>query len=153
MTVTRSVLIALLGILLLPGCGGEERAAAADPAARAWVDAYGDQLDRWAEGAAKMSAAIQERAWERLGRVVRRMGRDGDSVRARFATVPALDGAGDLYALLLDAGDAASAWARVYRRDPPPYLGNADGLAKSAALADAAADFQAKVNRAADALR
>jgi len=155
MTVTRSLLIALLGcLLLLPGCGGEERAAAADPAARAWVDAYGDQLDRWAEDAAKMSAAIQERAWERLGRVVRRMGRDGDSVRARFATVPpALDGAGDLYALLLDAGDAASAWARVYRRDPPPYLGNADGLAKSAALSDAASDFQAKVNRAADALR
>ena len=114
MTLTRTVLIALLGsLLLLPGCGGEERAAAADPATRAWVDAYGKQLDRWAEGAAQMSAAIRQRAWGRLGRVVKRMGRDGDSVRDRFAAVPpALAGADDLYALLLDAGDAASAWAR-----------------------------------------
>ena len=155
MTIARAALIALLGsLLLLPGCGGEERASAADPATRAWVDAYGKQLDRWAQGAAAMSAAIRQRAWGRLGRVVRRMGRDGDSVRARFAQVPpALAGADDLYARLLDAGDAASAWAKVYRRDPPPYLGNADGLARSQALTDAAADFQAKVNRAADALR
>jgi hypothetical protein len=155
MTFTRTVLIALLGsLLLLPGCGGEERAAAADPATRAWVDAYGKQLDRWAEGTARMSAAIRQRAWGHLGRVVKRMGRDGSSVRERFAAVPpALAGADDLYALLLDAGDAASAWAGVFRRDPPPYLGNADGRAKSQALADAAADFQSKVNRAADALR
>jgi hypothetical protein len=155
MTVTRSVLITLLGsLLLLPGCGGEEPAPTADPATRAWVAAYGEQLDRWAEGAVHMGAAIRQRAWGRLGRVVERMGRDGDSVRKRFAAPPpALAGADDLYTLLLDAGDAASAWADVYRRDPPPYLGNADGQARSQALADAAADFQAKLNRAADALR
>jgi hypothetical protein len=155
MTITRSVLITLLGsLLLLPGCGREEPAPTADPTTRAWVAAYGEQLDRWAEGAAQVGAAIQQRAWRRLGRVVRRMGRDGDSVRKRFAEVPpALAGAEDLYTLLLAAGDAASTWADVYRRDPPPYLGNADGQAKSQALADAAADFQAKVNRAADALQ
>ena len=155
MTTARSVMIALLGsLLLLSGCGGEEPERTADPATRAWVQAYTAQLDRWAEGAAQMATAIQQRAWGRLGRVVRKMGRDGDSVRTRFAAVPpALAGAEGLYALLLDAGDAASAWAKVYRRDPPPYLGNADGLAKSQALTDAAADFQAKVNRAADALQ
>ena len=151
----RSLLIALLGsLLLLLGCGGEERAAAVDPATRAWVDAYGEQLDRWDAGTARMSAAILQRAWGRLGRVVERMGRDGDAVPERFADVPpALAGAGELYARLLDAGHAASAWAKVYRRDPPPYLGNAEGRAKSEAVADAAADFQAKVNRAAVALR
>src|SRR5215207_4147042 len=144
MTVPRLLVLALLGsLLLLPGCGGEERAAAADPATRAWVDAYGQQLDRWAQGTARMSVAIRERAWARLGRVVERMGRDGDAVPERFADVPpALARARDLYALLLDAGDAAAAWAAVYRRDPPPYLGNADGRARSRALDAAAADFQ-----------
>ena len=49
------------------------------------------------------------------------------SASASRTVPPTLAGGDDLYALLLDAGDAASAWARLYRRDPPPYLGNADG--------------------------
>ena len=78
--------------------------------------------------------------------------RDGDRVRKRFAHVPvALAGGSDMYALLIAAGDAASAWARIYEKDPPPYLGNADGERKSQALADAAARFQAKVNAAVNA--
>jgi hypothetical protein len=143
-------LLILWSLLLLAGCGAEREAdPVVDAETRSWVLAYTRQLDRWADGAAQMARAIDRRAWGRLGRVVGRMGRDGDRVRERFARVPrALADGDDLYALLLDAGDAASAWARVYRADPPPYLGNAAGLRKSRALAKAAADFQAKVNRA-----
>ena len=147
-----ALLILLGGLLLLGGCGGEEPDPAADARTREWVADYTRQLDRWSDGAAQMAAAIDQQAWQRLGRVVRRMGRDGDRVRTRFAEVPAtLSDGRDLYALLLDAGDAASAWARLYRKDPPPYLGNADGRRRSRALADAAADFQQKVNAAVDA--
>jgi hypothetical protein len=150
----RPALLILMGslVLLLGGCGGNEPRPAADARTRAWLTDYTTQLDRWADGAAEMAAAIDQQAWRRLGRVVKRMGRDGDRVRKRFAEVPpALSDGDDLYTLLLDAGDAASAWARLYRSDPPPYLGNADGRRKSRALADAAADFQQKVNAAVDA--
>lgn len=149
-TALPAVLFLLGSLLLLPACGSEQEAAPApDRATREWVLAYTEQLDRWAQGAAEMAAATEREDWRRLGRVVRRMGRDGDRVRARFAHVPAaLADAPHLYALLIEAGDAASAWARVYRADPPPYLGNAAGARKSRALAGAAADFQAKVNRA-----
>src|ERR687897_379837 len=149
-----ALLILLLSLPLIAGCGSEGDAAAPRPDAdtQRWMLAYTRQLDRWADGAQQMASAIDQEAWGRLGRVVRRMGRDGDRVRERFAPVPAsLAGARALYALLVDAGDAASAWARLYRTDPPPYLGNAAGLRKSQALADAAADFQTKVNRAAAA--
>ena len=149
-----ALLILLLSLPLIAGCGSEGDAAAPSPDAdtQRWRLAYTRQLDRWADGAQQMASAIDQEAWGRLGRVVRRMGRDGDRVRERFAPVPAsLAGARALYALLVDAGDAASAWARLYRTDPPPYLGNAAGLRKSQALADAAADFQTKVNRAAAA--
>ena len=156
MRTARPALLLVLGsLLLLPGCGSEREATVApDGETRQWVLAYTEQLDRWAQGAAEMATAIEQEDWRRLGRVVRRMGRDGDRVRTRFADVPAaLADARDLYALLIEAGDAASAWARLYRADPPPYLGNAAGTRKSRALADAAADFQAKVNRAVVATR
>jgi len=154
-TVRPALLILLGSLLLLTGCGSDASPQpAADAASQRWVLAYTRQLDRWADGAAEMARAIDEQAWGRLGRIVRRMGSDGERVRERFGQIPpALAGAGDLYALLLEAGEAASAWARVYAEDPPPYLGNAAGLRKSQALADAAADFQAKVNRAAAATR
>jgi hypothetical protein len=145
----RALLILLGGLLLLCGCGGEERDPAADARTQAWLADYTEQLDRWADGAAQMAAAIDRQAWGRLGRVVQRMGRDGDRIRDHFAAVPpALSDGDGLYLRLRAAGDAASAWARLYRRDPPPYLGNADGQRKSRALADAAADFQRKVNAA-----
>lgn len=149
----RVALLILMGsLLLVAGCGSEEPDPAADPATQKWVLAYTKQLDRWADGAAQMASAIDRQAWGRLRTVVRRMGRDGDRVRRRFERVPAaLAGGNDLYALLIDAGDAASAWARIYEKDPPPYLGNADGKRKSRVLADAAANFQAKVNAAANA--
>jgi hypothetical protein len=149
----RVALLILMGSLLfVAGCGSEEPDPVADAAAQKWVLAYTKQLDRWADGAAQMASAIDRQAWGRLGTVVRRMGRDGDRVRRRFEHVPAtLAGGGDLYTLLTDAGDAASAWARIYEKDPPPYLGNADGERKSQALADAAARFQAKVNAAVNA--
>jgi hypothetical protein len=151
----RVALLILMGsLLLVAGCGAEEPDPATDAQAQNWVLAYTKQLDRWADGAAQMAAAIDQQAWRRLGTVVRRMGRDGDRLRERFEHVPAaLAGGDDLYALLIDAGDAASAWARIYEKDPPPYLGNADGENKSQALADAAADFQAKVNAAVNATR
>jgi hypothetical protein len=154
MPIFRPALLLLLGslVLLLGGCGGDEPDPAADGRTRAWLADYTTQLDRWADGAAEMAAAIDRQAWRRLGRVVQRMGRDGDRVRRRFAEVPpTLADGDDLYALLLDAGDAASAWARLYRRDPPPYLGNADGRRRSRALTEAAADFQQKVNAAVEA--
>ena len=139
-------------LLLVAGCGSEEPDPAIEAATQQWVGAYTKQLDRWADGATEMASAINTQDWGRLGKVVRRMGRDGDRVRKRFEHVPAaLSGGDDLYALLIDAGDAASAWARVYEKDPPPYLGNADGEKKSRALADAAKDFQAKVNAAVNA--
>lgn len=146
----RVALLILMGsLLLVAGCGSEEPDPAADAASQKWVLAYTRQLDRWADGASQMASAIDRQAWGRLEKVVRRMGRDGDRVRKRFEDVPAsLSDGDDLYDLLIAAGDAASAWARVYEKDPPPYLGNADGERKSRALADAAADFQAKVNAA-----
>jgi hypothetical protein len=149
----RVALLILMGsLLLVAGCGSEEPDPAANAASQEWVLAYTSQLDRWADGASQMASAIDRQAWGRLERVVRRMGHDGDRVRKRFEDVPAaLAGGGDLYALLTDAGDAASAWARIFEKDPPPYLGNADGEKKSRALADAAANFQAKVNAAAHA--
>ena len=151
----RVALLMLMGsLLLVAGCGSEEPDPAADAATQKWVLAYTKQLDRWADGASQMAAAIDQQAWGRLGTVVRRMGRDGDRVRKRFEHVPAsLAGGDDLYDLLIAAGEAASAWARVYEKDPPPYLGNADGEKKSRALADAAANFQAKVNAAVDAMQ
>jgi hypothetical protein len=151
MPTLRPALLILLGslLLLVGGCGEDEPDPAADARTRVWLADYTTQLDRWADGAVEMAAAVDQQAWRRLGRVVRRMGRDGDRVRKRFAEVPpALADGDDLYALLLDAGDAASAWARLYRRDPPPYLGNADGRRRSRALTEAAADFQQKVNAA-----
>ena len=156
MPTLRPALLILLGslLLLLGGCGEDEPDPAADARTRVWLADYTTQLDRWADGAAEMAAAIDRQAWRRLGRVVQRMGRDGDRVRKRFAEVPpTLADGDDLYALLLDAGDAASAWARLYRSDPPPYLSTAEGRRKSQALADAAADFQQKVNAAVDATR
>jgi hypothetical protein len=145
-----ALVVLLWSLLLAAGCGAETEAdPAAEAETRRWALAYTQQLDRWADGAAEMARAIDQRAWRRLGRVVRRMGRDGDRIQERFTHVPAsLAGADDLYARLLAAGRAASAWARLYRRDPPPYLGNETGRRKSKALADAAADFQAKLNHA-----
>ena len=151
----RVALLILMGsLLLVAGCGSEEPDPTADAASQKWVLAYTRQLDRWADGASQMASAIDRQAWGRLEKVVQRMGHDGDRVRKRFEDVPAaLAGGDDLYALLIDAGDAASAWARIFEKDPPPYLGNADGEKKSRALADAAANFQAKVNAAVHATR
>src|SRR5215204_3611313 len=110
-TVRPALLILLGSLLLLTGCGSAgSPEPEADAASQRWVLAYTRQLDRWADGAAEMARAIDEQAWGRLGRIVRRMGRDGGRVRERFAEIPpALAGAGDLYALLLEAGEAASA--------------------------------------------
>jgi hypothetical protein len=118
-----------------------------------WVVAYYRQLERWQADAPKTEAAAKRGDFQAVGRTVKRMGRDGNSVRRRFSKVPADLSDGDkLYKLLVDAGDAASEWARIYRVDPPPYDSSARGLRKAQTLSDAAVDFQQKANRAAAAI-
>lgn len=145
--------MAVVGCLVaLAGCGGGDERGADEAAAQRWVLAYGAQLDQWTRDARATAAAAEAEDWPRLSRIVRRIGRQGSAVRERFADVPeSVADADTLYALLVEAGEAAARWARVYRSAPPPYLSNEEGLARSRALSRAVEDFQRKANRAASA--
>jgi hypothetical protein len=117
-----------------------------------WVLSYQAQIDRWSTEAPKTEAAAKRADFAELGRIVQRIGRDGDLVRRRFGSVPPDLQAGDrLYRRMVAAGDAAAEWARIYRIDPPPYSQSRQGLRRAQALSDAVVDFQQKVNAAARA--
>jgi hypothetical protein len=148
-----SAIVAVIGCLLaLAGCGGADERRADEAAAQRWVLAYGAQLDQWTRDARQTAAAAAAEDWPRLARIVRRVGRQGGAVRERFADVPeSVADADTLYALLVEAGEAAAEWARVYRTAPPPYLSNDEGIARSRALSAAVEEFQRKANRAASA--
>ncbi len=133
-------------------CGGGESGGNGDGYTEAdaekWATRHAKQVVRWRDDANRTEPALKRGDFEAAGRIVKKIGREGDRVRLRFRKVPTNLRHGDrLYSMIVDAGDAASQWALIFRTDPPPYPQTARGLRKSQRIADAAVAFEQKTNR------
>ncbi len=142
-------LMAVGASVVTGGSSSDSGTSETDASMERWVTDYNAQLQRWSDEAPRTEAAAKRGDLKSVGVVVQRIGRDGDLVRKRFGQVPPdLENGDELYRLMVDAGDAAAEWARIYRVDPPPYDQSRRGLRKAQALSDAVVDFQQKVNAA-----
>jgi hypothetical protein len=152
LVVCGAVFLVAIGAGIILGLTGEDGGGTTDAEMTRWVLDYQAQLDSWSAEVPRTEAAAKRGDFAELGRVVQRIGRDGDLVRRRFDSVPPdLEDGDRLYRLMVDAGDAASEWARIYRVDPPPYGQSRQGLRKAQDLSDAVVNFQQNVNAAARA--
>ncbi len=147
----RCALGAALAIALAAGtvsCGGSSptttHARRASARATSWVVAVSRQNDRFVTDFRQLDARLRRRDFAGAGAVVRGMGKDGRTIRARFGQVPSneVDNAAKIYRGLRTAGDAAIALDLLWERDPPPYAGSAGTkVRKGGKISDAAVTF------------